>query len=109
MAEFPTRLGEVTGFQWDAGNDTKTWSKHAVTRAECEQTFLNAPLIVADDARHSVLEERHFALGRTDRDRRLFIVFTLRGTLIRIISARPKSRREREEYLNAEAQQESEQ
>ena len=102
------RLAEVTGFQWDTGNDTKSWSKHAVTNAECEGVFLNEPLAVADDVGHSIDEVRHFALGRTHNARTLFVVFTLRDTQIRVISARPMSRREREAYRRAETEEESE-
>lgn len=99
----PTR---ASGFEWDAGNETKNWIKHSVSQAECEQVFLNAPLVVAGDETHSDREARFFALGRTDEDRKLLVVFTVRGDLIRVISARPMSRREREVYRRAEDDQE---
>jgi uncharacterized DUF497 family protein len=108
MADIRDSLLRATGFQWDAGNDTKNWTKHAVSRAQCEQVFLNGPLVVADDAAHSTTEARFFALGRTDDERLLFVVFTLRGTSIRVISARPMSRHERKVYLHAESQEEAE-
>ncbi len=101
-----TQVAAATGFEWDAGNATKNWSKHTVTHAECEQVFFNVPLVVAADAAHSTAEARYFALGRTDAVRRLLVVFTLRGSQIRVISARPMSRREREVYARAEAQDE---
>lgn len=66
--------------------------------AECEQVFFNQPLVVAEDVKHSLDELRFYALGRTDTDRRLYVVFTLRGTLIRIISARDMNRKERVVY-----------
>jgi uncharacterized protein len=108
MADLHDRLAAVTGFQWDAGNATKNWSKHAVTQAECEQVFFNAPLVLASDPGHSGAEGRFFALGQTDAGRLLLEVFTLRGTLIRVISARPMSRREREVYGDAQAEEASE-
>jgi len=43
-------------------------------------------------------ERRFFALGRTDLDRRLFIVFTIRDRLIRIISARDMNKKEKRSY-----------
>jgi uncharacterized DUF497 family protein len=46
---------------------------------------------------------RFYALGRTDGERRLFVVFTLRGTRIRVISARDMSRKERDEYQRFQA------
>jgi uncharacterized protein len=87
-----------TGFEWDAGNSEKNWEKHKVSRAECEQIFFNQPMVVAADQKHSQAESRYYALGQSDRGRRLFVVFTIRDYLIRVISARPMSRTERSLY-----------
>jgi uncharacterized DUF497 family protein len=73
-----------------------------VSRRECEQTFFNRPLIVADDAKHSRAEARFHALGQPDAGRRLFTVFTIRNNLIRVISARDMSRRERSVFSRGE-------
>src|SRR5437667_11587371 len=108
MADVYERLAQATGFQWDGGNETKSWTKHAVTQSECEQVFFGLPLLVVADSSHSGIEERFYALGRTWTDRRLFVVFTLRDALIRVVSARPMSRREREVYRNAEIEDEGE-
>jgi hypothetical protein len=91
-----------TGFDWDEGNERKN-EKHGVTKAEVEQVFLNAPLLLADDVKHSQREPRFHALGRTDQDRRLHVTFTERGngSLIRPISARAMSRKERAVYEKA--------
>jgi uncharacterized DUF497 family protein len=105
MADLRAFLEQATGFDWDAGNATKSWTKHAVSQAECEQTFFNTPLVLAFDPEHSAQEARCFALGRTDGGRLLFVVFTLRGALVRVISARPMSRREREVYQDAEVEE----
>jgi hypothetical protein len=90
----------VVGFDWDAGNARKSIDEHGVSQAEAEQTFLNARLIVLGDASHSGAETRYHALGQTNAQRRLHITFTLRraGTLIRVISAREMSRKERIVY-----------
>jgi uncharacterized DUF497 family protein len=92
------RLAECEGFQWDAGNSPKIWDRHRVTPAECEEVFLNRPLIVRGDEAHSAAEQRLYALGRTDSGRLLFAAFTIRGPLIRVISARDMSRKERRIY-----------
>jgi len=92
---------EVEGFQWDEGNSEKNWVGHEVTRAEAEQVFLNHPLLVGQSLREAG-EPRHFALGKTDDGRQLTVVFTMRNRLIRVISARPMSRAERETYAQAE-------
>lgn len=83
-----------SGFDWDEGNSEKNWVKHHVTRSECEQVFFNLPFVVADDQEHSLVEERYYALGQTDRGRKLFVVFTIRGALIRVISTRNMNRAE---------------
>lgn len=90
------RLAQSEDFQWDRGNLWKVWQRHSVTTAECEEVFLNQPLIVGEDEMHSQDEERLYALGRTDRERLLFVAFTIRAKSIRVISARDMSRRERE-------------
>jgi uncharacterized DUF497 family protein len=90
------------GFDWDDGNARQN-EKHGVSKSEIEQVFLNQPLLLADDLANSQREPRIHALGRTDLDRRLHVTFTdrERGTLIRPISARPMSRRERAFYEQA--------
>ena len=91
-------LGEYEGFDWNDGNSGKNLDRHGVTDAECEEVFYNEPLIVAPDDRHSQSERRYFVLGRTNQHRRLFVVFTGRGSRIRVISARDMNRNERRLY-----------
>ena len=88
-------LQQCTGFNWDEGNSQKNWILHKVSRSECEQVFFNEPLVIADDEKHSQSEKRWYLLGQTDSGRMLFIVFTLRGELIRVISARDMHKKER--------------
>jgi len=91
-------FSQVKGFEWDEGNISKNWEKHEVTHLECEEIFFNEPLIVQPDEPHSTSEERYFALGKTDRGRVLFVVFTIRGDKIRVITARDASKKERRYY-----------
>jgi uncharacterized DUF497 family protein len=86
------------GFQWDEGNSDKNWYLHQVTDSECEQLFFNLPLTLVPDTKHSQQEQRYYALGRTDTDRWLFIVFTIREKLIRVISAREMNQGEARKY-----------
>ena len=85
----------VEGFHWDEGNIDKNRLKHQVLHIECEQIFFNDPLLIADDLKHSQTEKRWFALGRTETNRKLFVVFTIRKNLIRVISARDMNKKER--------------
>jgi len=97
-----TILDECSGFDWDKYNSYKNWSKHNVSKNECEEIFFNQPLIIADDIRHSNSERRFFSLGKTDRERKLFIVFTVRENLIRVISARDMTTTEKRKYKRYE-------
>ncbi len=93
-------LSRIHGFEWDAGNERKSADKHGVGQAEAEQVFFNEPLLLLDDIEHSQIERRLHALGKTAQGRRLHISFTLRGSdsLVRVISARDMSARERAIY-----------
>lgn len=91
-------LQSCTGFEWDQHNIEKNWAKHRVTPLECEQIFFNHPLVMADDIHHSQTEQRFYVLGRTDLDRKLFVVFTIRSNRIRVISARDMNRKEKRSY-----------
>lgn len=92
---------ELTGFDWVEGNFLKNWEKHGVSHFEAEQVFFNQPLLVYHDTKHSKAEARWFVLGHTDAHRELMLVFTIRGKNIRVISARPMSRKERKAYEKA--------
>jgi len=91
-------IENINGFEWDEGNSLKNWLKHQVSRGECEQVFFNEPIVVNVDIKHSGIEKRWFILGITDSGRLLFVVFTLRENLIRVISARDMNKKERRIY-----------
>ena len=65
-----------------------------------EEVFFNQPLLLTPDEIHSGEETRWRALGRTDANRKLAVIFTLRQseTLLRIISARDMHRKEEALY-----------
>ena len=90
---------QYQGFDWDKANQNKNWKLHSVSWWECEEVFFNQPLYIQMDERHSLTEERCYALGRTNGSRLLFIVFTGRNAKIRIISARDMHKKERKVYF----------
>ena len=97
-------------FDWDQGNIEKNWQKHKVHFKEVEEVFFNKPLIILEDIKHSQIEGRFIALGITNENRNLYIVFTVRSDKIskaflriRIISARDQSKDERRLYAEKEA------
>ena len=75
-------------FQWDEGNQEKNWKKHQVTQREAEEVFSDQNKRIAKDFLHSEKEDRYLLIGATAQGRKLFIVFTLRGQRVRVISAR---------------------
>lgn len=91
-------LKEPVEFIWDKGNADKNWLKHKVNSKESEEVFFDRNKKAAEDRFHSGKEERYIVLGKTKRKRLLFIVFTLRGKKIRIISARDMNKKERSLY-----------
>lgn len=96
-----TILKQCTGFDWDGGNHSKNWLKHGVRYTECEEVFFNEPLLLTDDLAHSHLESRYFALGQSNQERKLLLVFTIRNNLVRVISARDMNQKERRIYETA--------
>jgi uncharacterized DUF497 family protein len=91
-------LESCIGFDWDDANAHKNWERHRGTPEEAEDVFFHEPLVVHSDVRHSKGEKRHYALGQTSAGRRLFVVFTVRRKLIRVISVRDMNRNETEMY-----------
>ena len=81
-------------FEWDKHNIDHI-RKHKVEPGECEQVFFNIPLTVKPDLIHSRGEERYFALGKTNMNRILVVIFTIRKTRVRVITARDANKKER--------------
>lgn len=91
-------MTKALSFDWDKGNVDKNLKKHGVKCKECEQIFFDKSLKTLIDKKHSKQEKRLIALGITNKNRKLFIAFTLRGKKIRIISARDMSKKEQKLY-----------
>jgi hypothetical protein len=97
--DLPTPLS----FDWDRGNKAKNWLKHKVHFKEAEEVFLNRPLKIFPDKKHSIAEKRFQALGITDNKRKLSTFFTIRNKKIRVISARDQNKKERIKYVEKKA------
>ena len=95
-------LAACTGFDWDEWNALKNWERHRVTPEEAEDIFFHDPFVLRSDAGHSKHEKRYLALGQTVKGRKLFVAFTIRRKLIRVISVRDMNRAENEEYQRHE-------
>ncbi len=90
----------ANGFDWDRGNRSKC-EKHGLSVAVIEDMF-SRPIAILPDAPHSQQERRLRAIGKTERGRAVFIVFTLRQKggelLIRPISARYMHKKEMDAF-----------
>jgi uncharacterized protein len=90
-------------FEWDAAKAAANQQKHGVSFREAALAFSD-PLAIDDaDLAHGGPESRYFRLAWSPAGRLLAISYTQRkGTndqeTIRIISARPATRRERAAY-----------
>lgn len=85
---------KIFEFQWDKGNIEKN-KKHNVEDKEAEEAFLDDGKVILKDELHSTgLEERFIILGKTKRNRLLYVVFTQRDDKLRIISARDINKKE---------------
>lgn len=92
---------QVNGFDWDEGNLVKG-QKHGLSQKEIEYFFQQEELFVSPDPKHSDDEERYLAIGRSRKQKPMFVVFTLRDVngerLIRPISARYMHEKEAKRY-----------
>jgi uncharacterized DUF497 family protein len=93
-------FSRLEGFQWDAGNLTKSPTKHQISNEEAEEIFFREPW-VAEASRPDDRELRWAALGRSERGRILRVVFTVRARRLRVISARAANRKETINYEKA--------
>lgn len=85
-------------FEWDPQKDKANRLKHRISFGEAA-TVLRDPLgITVFDPDHSQEEDRYITVGTSKRGQAVMVAYTDRGNRIRIISARPLSRAEREQY-----------
>lgn len=83
----------VIEFQWNQGNIGKNL-KHNVKDQEAEEPFFDKKHQKFKDKLHSQGEERFRIIGKTKKGKLLFVVFTMRGKKMRIISARKVNKKE---------------
>ena len=72
--------------------------KHGVTFEEAQTVFEDDLFVVFDDPDHSDHEKRYLIMGQSREGRLLVVSYTERSRQVRLISARPATRRERRAY-----------
>jgi uncharacterized DUF497 family protein len=83
-------------FDWDESN-LDHLAEHGITGEEAEQALLD-PWRLSAPVYQVTGERRRGALGATAAGRLLFVVFTHRDGLIRVVTARDASARDRRRY-----------
>jgi uncharacterized protein len=86
-------------FEWDDAEAAVNWRSHGVSFEMARDAFKDVFAIEWTDDRHGGGEGCSITLGMVE-GRLLFVVSTLRGERIRIISAREAEPRERRRYHN---------
>jgi len=87
---------DIDGFEWDKGNESKNVLKHKVTNKEAEEVFENTFSITIKSKYEG--EDRLQTFGTSKSGKLLCIIYTIKKSKIRIISARPVSKKERNFY-----------
>jgi len=83
--------------EWDGRKADSNLKKHGVDFADAATVlFDDLAITVKDDSVDE--EERYVALGMDALGRCLVVVYTWRGEIVRLISARPATRSERRRY-----------
>ena len=84
-------------FEWDAAKAAKNVEKHGITFEEATTVFSDELSLTFVDPDSSG-EARYLVFGRSSASRELIVVHAERGDIIRIISARRMTPRERRDY-----------
>ena len=85
-------------FEWDPVKAVANEGKHGVTFDEASAVFGDVLSVSGRDLEHSVGENRLITFGLSNHGRVLVVSHTDRGGVIRIISARPATRKEKRIY-----------
>lgn len=85
-------------FEWDPIKDDANEIKHGVRFGEASTVFGDELSLSGPDLGHSVGENRFVTFGLSSKGRVLAVSHTDRGSVIRIISARPATRKEKRIY-----------
>jgi hypothetical protein len=85
-------------FEWDRRKAASNSKKHGGSFEDAATAFGDPLSVTIQDPKHSNDEDRFLLLGETQDKKLVVVAHTDRNDTIRIISARPATGREREEY-----------
>ena len=84
-------------FEWDAAKSEACFAERGFDFAYVLRAFLDPDRLIRRDTRWDYDEDRYQLLGAVER-RVFFVAYTVRGAVIRIISARKANEREVRDY-----------
>jgi uncharacterized DUF497 family protein len=88
-------------YEWDSAKASANFRKHGVLFSDAASVLQDELGLTIRDPHAE--EERWVTLGMDLLGRLLVVIYVRRGETIRIISARPSTPREREEYDGADS------
>ena len=83
-------------YEWDPNKAKSNYKKHGIRFADAVGVFEDEHAITIQDEHEH--EDRHITIGRDFLSRILVVVYTFRDIVIRIISARKSTAREKRMY-----------
>jgi|SRR3990172_5277369 len=94
-------------FEWDDAKARENLRKHRISFSEASTVFADPLARTIPDPLHSEEEGRFVILGQSTLQHSLVVVHTYRGEVIRILSARSATPRERRDYERGKEQRRS--
>ena len=91
--------GSFEGFEWDARKNAANVNKHGIDFGEALKVFSDPDALIVESNRRAE-EVRYLTVGQADA-MLVTVVFTLRESSVRIISARAATPHERRQYEDA--------
>jgi len=94
----------MISFEWDMKKNEINKDKHQISFEEAKSVFDDENGIIIDDPDHSIGENRFVIIGFSDQFKILTVCHCYRSgdEVIRIISARKATKRERQQYYQQE-------
>ena len=85
-------------FEWDRNKEAQNRKKHGISFREAATVFDDSLSTTYPDLAHSEAQQRYITIGMTELGKIVVVAHTEERNIVRIISARPATRRERRFY-----------
>ena len=88
-------------FEWDENKNNSNVEKHGISFENAKHAFLDSDMVVKEDVKKDYGETRFIGIGKA-LENIILLVYTMRKTVIRIISARKANSKEKQVYYGRE-------